>query len=36
MCEKCVAHVKKGLEGVDGVDEAIVDLEGKKATGQIE
>ena len=32
MCEKCVAHVKKGLEGVDGVDEAIVDLEGKKAT----
>ena len=32
MCQKCVAHVKKGLEGVEGVDEAIVDLEGKSAT----
>lgn len=32
MCQKCVAHVKKGLERVEGVDEAIVDLEGKSAT----
>lgn len=32
MCEKCVAHVKKGLERVEGVEEAIVDLEGKSAT----
>ena len=32
MCEKCVAHVKKALEGVSGVEEALVDLEGKKAT----
>lgn len=32
MCEKCVAHVKKALEGIDGVDEAIVDLDGRKAT----
>ena len=32
MCEKCVAHVKKGLERVEGVEEALVDLEGKTAT----
>ncbi len=32
MCEKCVAHVKKALEGVDGVDEAVVELDAKKAT----
>ena len=32
MCEKCVAHVKKGLERVAGVEEALVDLEAKKAT----
>lgn len=32
MCEKCVAHVKKALEGVEGVDEAIVELDAKRAT----
>ena len=32
MCEHCVKRVKKALEGVDGVEEAIVDLEGKSAT----
>lgn len=32
ICEKCVAHVKKGLERVAGVEEALVDLEAKKAT----
>lgn len=32
MCEKCVAHVKKALERVEGVGEAVVDLEGKSAT----
>ena len=32
MCEKCVARVKKGLERVAGVEEALVDLEAKKAT----
>lgn len=32
MCEKCVAHVKKGLERVAGVEETLVDLEAKKAT----
>ena len=32
MCQKCVAHVKKALEGVEGVAEAAVDLEGKSAT----
>ncbi len=32
MCQHCVACVKKALEAVDGVEEAIVDLEGKKAT----
>lgn len=32
MCEKCVAHVKKALERVEGVGGAVVDLEGKSAT----
>lgn len=32
MCQKCVSHVKKGLERVEGVEEAQVDLEGKSAT----
>jgi Cu2+-exporting ATPase len=36
MCQHCVAHVKKALEGVDGVKEAAVDLEGKKAVVTIE
>ena len=31
MCQKCVAHVKKALEGVEGVDEAIVDLDAGTA-----
>lgn len=35
MCEKCVAHVKKTLERVEGVDEALVDLEGKKAVVRV-
>ena len=30
-CPKCVAHVKKALEGVDGVEEAIVDLDTNSA-----
>lgn len=32
MCQNCVSHVKKGLECVEGVEEAQVDLEGKSAT----
>lgn len=32
MCAHCQMHVKKALEGVDGVTEAVVDLESKKAT----
>ncbi|MEF2560741.1 MAG: heavy metal translocating P-type ATPase [Eggerthellaceae bacterium] len=36
MCEKCVAHVKKALERVEGVDEALVDLEGKKAVVRVD
>ena len=35
MCEKCVAHVKKALERVEGVEEALVDLEGKKAVVRV-
>ena len=31
MCEKCVAHVKKALEGVEGVDSAEVSLEAGTA-----
>jgi Cu2+-exporting ATPase len=31
MCHKCVAHVKKALEGVEGVEEAIVDLDAGTA-----
>lgn len=31
MCQHCVGHVKKALEGVEGVAEAIVDLDGKTA-----
>ncbi len=27
MCAHCVAHVKKALEGVEGVEEALVDLD---------
>lgn len=32
MCQHCVAHVKGALEGVDGVTEAVVDLEAGTAT----
>ncbi len=31
MCKNCAAHVKKALEGVEGVSEATIDLEAKKA-----
>lgn len=31
MCQHCVAHVKKALEGVEGVTEAVVDLDSKTA-----
>ena len=32
MCAHCQMHVQKALEGVDGVQEAVVDLEKKTAT----
>ena len=32
MCQHCVSHVKKALEGVKGVSLVSVDLEGKTAT----
>ncbi len=32
MCAHCQAHVQKALAAVDGVSEAVVDLESKKAT----
>ena len=32
MCQHCVAHVKKALEGVEGVSNVEVDLEKKTAT----
>ncbi len=32
MCQNCVRHVKEALEGVKGVKEVTIDLEGKKAT----
>ncbi|CCX38988.1 hAD ATPase P-type family IC [Clostridium sp. CAG:1013] len=32
MCAHCQAHVQKALAGVEGVSEAVVDLENKKAT----
>ena len=31
MCERCVAHVKKALEGVEGVEKAEVSLEKAQA-----
>lgn len=31
MCQRCAAHVKKALEGVEGVVEAKVDLDSKTA-----
>lgn len=35
MCQHCVAHVKKALESVDGVDEAIVDLDAGTAVAKM-
>lgn len=35
MCQHCVAHVKKALEGVEGVQEAIVDLDAEKAVAKL-
>ena len=32
MCQHCQAHVQKALAAVDGVSEAVVDLEKKEAT----
>ena len=32
MCQHCVARVKKALEAVEGVEEALIDLDGKQAT----
>ena len=32
MCENCVRHVKNALEGIDGVTQANVDLDGAQAT----
>ena len=34
MCQHCVAHVKGALEGVDGVAEAVVDLEAGTAVAK--
>ena len=31
MCQHCVSHVKKALEGVAGVTSADVDLDAKRA-----
>lgn len=31
MCQNCVRHVKNALEGLDGVDEAVVDLDAATA-----
>lgn len=35
MCQHCVAHVKKALEGIDGVEEAVVDLDAGTATAKL-
>lgn len=35
MCAHCVAHVKKALEGVDGVEEAVVDLDAGTARAKL-
>ena len=32
MCPHCVAHVKKALEAVDGVDDVTVSLDDANAT----
>ena len=35
MCQHCVARVKKALEAVDGVEEAVVDLDAKTAVAKL-
>ena len=35
MCQHCVARVKKALEAVDGVKEAVVDLDAKTAVARL-
>ena len=35
MCGHCVAHVKKALEEIEGVKEAVVDLDAKTATAHL-
>ena len=35
MCQHCVAHVKKALEGVEGVEEGVVDLDSNSATAKL-
>ena len=35
MCQHCVAHVKKALEGVEGVEEAVVDLDAGTAVAKL-
>ena len=35
MCQHCVAHVKRALEGVEGVEEAVVDLDAGTATAKL-
>ena len=36
MCQHCVAHVTKALQGVDGVKEVVVELKKKTATITLE
>ena len=35
MCQHCVAHVKKALEGISGVEEALVDLDAGTAVAKL-
>ncbi len=35
MCAHCVAHVKKALEGVEGVEETVVDLDAGTACAKL-
>ncbi len=35
MCQNCVRHVKNALEGLDGVEEAIVDLDAGTAVAKL-
>ena len=35
MCQHCVARVKKALEAVEGVEEAVVDLDAKTAVAKL-